>query len=77
MAEAADHSHRDIDELKFARSVARGVGVALPVSLILITLALWLILDVDLTKAFAIGVWPALLTGVFGGGFVGVVRGSK
>lgn len=71
-----EHEQRDIDEGKFARSVVVSVGVGLPVAFVVITLAVWLMLDVDLEKAFVISAWPAILTGVFGGGFVGVVRGA-
>jgi hypothetical protein len=37
----------------------------------------WLLLDVSLDKAVAISLWPAILTGGFVGGFVGVVRGAE
>ncbi len=70
-------THGDIDESRVARSVLRWIGIALPVSFVAITLAIWLVLDVSAEKAVAISLWPAVLTGVFGGGFVGVVRGSK
>lgn len=71
-----EQDQHDIDEGKFARSVAFWIGASLPVALVVITLAVWLTLDVSLDKAFVIGAWPAVLVGVFGGGFVGVVRGA-
>ena len=67
----------EIDQSKFARSVARWIGIALPVSFVILVGAVWLFLEVSLGEAVTIAAWPALLTGVFGGGFVGVVRGSK
>jgi hypothetical protein len=76
-AEAPTEHQNDIDEGKFGRSVALGIGAGLPVAFVVITLAVWLMLDVSLGKAFAISAWPAILTGVFGGGFVGVVRGAR
>ncbi len=63
-------------ESKFARSVVRWIAVGVPVTLVFFTLAMWLVLDVSFQKAFAIAVWPSILTGTFGGGFVGVVRGG-
>ncbi len=68
--------HLDIDESRFARSVVWWIAIAVPVTLVFFSLALWLILDVSFQKAFAIAVWPSILTGTFGGGFVGVVRGG-
>ncbi|MDH3262068.1 MAG: hypothetical protein OEM81_14925 [Acidimicrobiia bacterium] len=70
-------NHRDIDHVKFGRSVARGAALGIPIALIVITLAVWLLLDVGIGEALLISAWPALLTGGFGGGFVGVVRGAK
>jgi len=76
-AEASTGHSRAIDDGKFGRSVAFGAAVGLPVGFIVITLAVWLMLDVSIGEAVAISVWPAILTGGFGGGFVGVVRGSR
>lgn len=69
--------HKDIDDGKFGRSVVRGAGVGIPVAFVVITLAVWLMLDVSFGKAVAISAWPAFMTGGFAGGFVGVVRGSR
>jgi hypothetical protein len=74
---STEHDQHDIDEGQFARSVGRWIGIGLPIAFVVITLAVWLMLDVNLGKAFAIAAWPAILTGVFGGGFVGVVRGAS
>ena len=76
MSGTTSAEHQDLDDGRFGRSVALGIGIGLPVSLVLVTLAVWLVLDVSIGRAFAIAAWPAVLTGVFGGGFVGVVRGS-
>lgn len=79
MAETAstEPNQHEMDEGQFARSVATAIGLGLPVAFLVITLAVWWMLDVSLGKAFAISAWPAILTGVFGGGFVGVVRGAR
>ena len=71
---AKTHEREETDEIRFGRSVAVWIGLTTPVALVLVTLALWLVLDVTIDKAFAIGAWPAVLVGVFGGGFVGIVR---
>ena len=76
LSAATEHDQHDIDEGRFARSVGRWIGIGLPVAFVVITLAVWLLLDVSFGKAFVISAWPAILTGVFGGGFVGVVRGA-
>jgi len=76
-AELAEHERQGIDEGAFGRSVAFWIGAALPVAFVVITLAVWLMLDVSLGKAFAISAWPSILTGAFGGGFVGVVRAGS
>lgn len=77
MSTETSTEHRDIDEGKFGRSVARGAGIGIPIAFVVITLAVWLMLDVSFGKAFAISAWPAILTGGFAGGFAGVVSGSK
>lgn len=73
----SEHDQGGIDEGQFARSVGLWIGIGLPTAFVVITLAVWLILDVSFDKAFVISAWPSILTGVFGGGFVGVVRGAK
>jgi len=77
MSDVTEHVQHEIDEGQFARSVALSIGAGLPIAFVVITLAVWLMLDVSFGKAFAISAWPSILTGVFGGGFVGVVRGAK
>ena len=77
MSDVTEHGQPDINEGQLARTVAAAIGFGLPVAFLVITLAVWWMLDVSLGKAFAISAWPAILTGVFGGGFVGVVRGAR
>lgn len=50
--------------------------IGTPSAIIFIVLAMWIFTDADLGRAFSIGIWPGVLTGVFGGGFVGVIIGS-
>lgn len=75
-AETATEHEKDIDDGRFGRSVMLGAAVGLPIAFVVLTLAVWLLLDVGLDEAVAISVWPALLTGGFVGGFVGVVRAA-
>ena len=74
---STEHHQQDVDGGKFGRSVLRGIGAGVPIALVVMTLAMWRILDVSLGEALAVSAWPALLTGGFGGGFVGVVRASR
>jgi hypothetical protein len=76
VAGPTEHELQETDEVRVGRSVAVWIGIATPVAVVGVTLALWLVLDVTLGKAFAIGAWPAVLVGVFGGGFLGIVRGA-
>lgn len=75
-AETPLEHEEDANDGKFGRSVVLGAAIGLPVAFVIITLAVWLMLDVDLDEAVAISLWPAILTGGFGGGFVGVVRAN-
>ncbi len=69
--------HGEVDEKKFGRAIATSIMVGTPVTIIFIVLAMWIFTDSDLGRAFSIGIWPGVLTGVFGGGFVGVIIGSE
>jgi hypothetical protein len=75
-AETPLEHEADGNDGRFGRSVMLGAAIGLPVAFVVITLAVWLFLDVDLDKAVAISLWPAILTGGFGGGFIGVVRAN-
>ena len=68
--------HGEVDEKKFGRAIASSIMIGTPSAIIFIVLAMWIFTDADLGRAFSIGIWPGVLTGVFGGGFVGVIIGS-
>lgn len=76
-AETSLEHEADIDDGRFGRSVILWAAIGLPVAFVVITLAVWLLLDVNLDKAVAISLWPAFLTGGFAGGFAGVVRAAR
>jgi hypothetical protein len=54
------------------KAITRGVAIGLPVGIIGLTLAVWLITDLDLFHSFATAIMPGVLLGAFGGGFVGM-----
>ncbi|MDH5371860.1 MAG: hypothetical protein OEX97_02840 [Acidimicrobiia bacterium] len=74
---ASAHRHGEVDEQKFGRAIASSIVIGTPVAIIFIVLSMWFFTDSDLSRAFATGIWPGILTGVFGGGFVGVIIGSE
>jgi hypothetical protein len=56
-----------------ARAVVKGVVVALPVAIVALTAVMtWV--EGNLADGFATAALPAILIGVFFGGFVGVAR---
>ena len=57
---------------RMGKAIKRGVLIGLPVGIVGLTLAVWLIADVDLAVAFATAILPGVLLGVFGGGFAGM-----
>jgi hypothetical protein len=76
MSPMADYSE-ELDAQRDARmgkAVARGVIIGFPVALIGLTIAIWLITDLDLVDSFTTALLPGILLGGFAGGFVGVAR---
>ncbi|HSM44387.1 MAG TPA: hypothetical protein VK969_05150 [Acidimicrobiia bacterium] len=70
----ADHSDEaDIDHsARMGKAVAKGVIIGFPVALLGLTVAVWLITDLDIVDSFATALLPGILLGGFAGGFVGV-----
>ncbi len=54
------------------KAIIRGVIVGLPTVLIFLTVAVWLITDLDWFDSFATALLPGILLGAFGGGFAGM-----
>jgi hypothetical protein len=74
MAGMAEYSE-ELDSQRDARmgkAVAKGVFVGFPVALVGLTIAIWLITDLDLMDSFVTALLPGILLGGFAGGFVGV-----
>lgn len=74
MAAMADHTEEtDITrDARMGRAILKGVAVGFPAAVGLLTLAVFLITDLDLGDSFATALLPGVLLGGFGGGFVGV-----
>lgn len=74
MSAMAEYSE-ELDSQRGARmgkAVARGVLIGFPVALIGLTIAIWLITNLDLVDSFTTALLPGILLGGFAGGFVGV-----
>jgi hypothetical protein len=58
-------------------AIMRGIGIGLPVTLIGLTFAVWLITDLDLVDSLVTALLPGVLLGAFGGGFAGMTMTMK
>lgn len=67
-SEEADIAH----SARMGKAVAKGVLIGFPVALLGLTVAIWLITDLDIFDSFATALLPGILLGGFAGGFVGV-----
>jgi hypothetical protein len=54
------------------KAIMRGILFGLPIALVGLTVAIWLITDQDLAVSAVTAILPGVLLGVFGGGFVGM-----
>jgi len=69
----AEHTEGETtQDSRMGKAVVRGVAIGFPVSLIGLTLAIWLITDLDIFDSFATALLPGILLGGFAGGFAGV-----
>jgi hypothetical protein len=57
---------------RMGQAILRGVVLGFPIALIGLTVAVWLITDLDLADSFATALLPGVLLGGFAGGFAGV-----
>lgn len=75
--------HRPVDDdadthgAALIKGVVVGVVAGIPVAIVAVTVALWMFGDMDFVTSFETGIWPAILIGVFFGGFVGVVAAES
>ena len=64
----------DTQDARLGKAIVKGVTYGFPICLVGLTLAVWLITDLDLVDSFATALLPGILLGGFAGGFVGVAR---
>lgn len=53
-------------------AIVRGIMIGLPVTLVGLTFAVWLITDLSLVDSLVTALLPGILLGAFGGGFAGM-----
>lgn len=71
MAEHTDIS-TDTEDGRMGRAIVRGLAIGFPVSLVGLTLAIWVITDLSFVDAFATSLLPGILLGGFAGGFAAI-----
>ncbi|MEX1126146.1 MAG: hypothetical protein WEE53_10840 [Acidimicrobiia bacterium] len=59
------------------KAITRGVVIGLPVGIVGLTLAVWLITDLDVFDSFATAIMPGVLLGAFAGGFTGMATSME
>lgn len=76
MTAMSGHSagREDDHDSRLGKAVVKGLMIGFPVALIGLTLAIWLITDLDLVDSLATALLPGILLGGFAGGFAGVAR---
>jgi hypothetical protein len=57
---------------RMGKAIIKGVMIGMPVGIIGLTLAVFLITDNDLINSFATALLPGVLLGTFSGGFAGM-----
>ena len=75
MAEVAEHDVDEVDEdRRLGTAVGKGIIASLPVAIVLLTAAVWLITGRSIGQSLETAILPGVLLGVFFGGFIGTVR---
>ncbi len=64
-------------DLAFGMAVAKGALIGIPVMLVFLSAAIWLITGRSAVDSIVIALLPGVLFGVFGGGFLGVLKGME
>lgn len=70
--DGGEHDGANID-MVFGKAVIKGALVGLPLMVVFIIAAVWLVTDQSFETSIATGLLPGVLFGVFGGGFVGML----
>jgi hypothetical protein len=58
-------------------AIIRGILIGIPVVLVGLTIAVWLITDLDIFESMTTALLPGILLGAFGGGFAGMAATMK
>lgn len=66
----AEHESTDSDPMGSA--ILRGIMIGVPVTLVALTIGIWLITDQDIFVSMLTALLPGILLGAFGGGFAGM-----
>ena len=66
----AEHESTDTDPM--GPAIIRGIIIGVPVVLVGLTIAIWLITDLDIAESALTAILPGILLGAFGGGFAGM-----
>ena len=69
-----DGSHDASSDLAFGMAIMKGSIVGLPLMIVFMTVAVWLMTDQSWQTSIATALLPGVLFGVFGGGFLGMIR---
>jgi hypothetical protein len=73
MTTMSEHAaEKEISQARMARMIVRGVVIGVPLAIVGLTFAVWLITDLDFGNSFATALLPGVLTGGFAGGFAGM-----
>lgn len=66
----AEHETNQPDPM--GPAIIRGIIIGVPVVLVGLTVAIWLITDLDIFESITTALLPGILLGAFGGGFTGM-----
>ena len=66
----AEHESADTDPM--GPAIIRGIMIGVPVTLVALSIGIWLITDQDIFVSMLTAVLPGILLGAFGGGFAGM-----
>ena len=72
----SDHEEENMD-LVFGKAVARGAMMGLPVMLVFISVAVYLITDQTIADSITTSLLSGILLGVFSGGFLGAISAMR
>jgi hypothetical protein len=66
----AEHESTDTDPM--GPAIIRGIIIGVPLTLVALTIGIWLITPLDIAEAALTALLPGILLGAFGGGFAGM-----